>query len=186
MGALDERERFEAIFATYWKPVLGFAARRCTTPADASDVAADVFLTAWRQIGRIPAGEDARLWLYGVARRQLANHRRGEIRRDRLGRTLLDAWTEASDADPIELFAARAASSDALRVALGTLRRVDVDLLTLTAWEGLTSAQAASVVGISPDAARTRLSRARRRLRNILRRSRPDTVLAALTMEEPC
>jgi RNA polymerase sigma-70 factor (ECF subfamily) len=183
MEAMDERERFAAMFAAYWKPVLGFAARRCSTPADASDVAAEVFLVAWRRHAEIPAGDEARMWLYGVARRALANHRRGEMRRDRLGQALLDAWTDASDADPADLFAARDAVVT-VRHALATLRPIDADLLTLTAWEGLTTAQAAGVVGIRADAARTRIFRARRTLRRRLAQiPGPDTALTALTME---
>lgn len=183
MEAMDERKRFAAIFAEYWKPILGFAARRCTTAEDASDVAAETFLVAWRRIGEIPAGDEARLWLYGAARLVLANHRRGEMRRDRLGQALLDAWTENSEPDPADLIAARERAAS-VRFALGTLRAGDADLLTLTAWEGLTSAQAAGVVGISPEAARTRISRARRKLRRLLGQSSgPDTALTALTME---
>jgi RNA polymerase sigma-70 factor (ECF subfamily) len=183
MEAMDDRERFAAMFAEYWKPILGFAARRCSTPEDASDITAEVFLIAWRRIAEIPAGDEARMWLYGVARRALANHRRGEIRRDRLGQALLDAWTEASEADPADLFAAREAAAT-MRYALGTLRTIDADLLTLTAWESLTSAQAAGVVGISADAARTRIFRARRKLRRLLGQfTGPETALTALTME---
>ena len=46
------------------------------------------FLTAWRRIADVPAGEEARLWLYGVARHALANQRRGARRRTRLGEAL--------------------------------------------------------------------------------------------------
>lgn len=187
MDVMDGRERFAVLFAAHWKPILGFAARRCRTPADASDVAADVFLVAWRRIGEIPSGDAALLWLYGVARGAVANHRRGEARRDRLGQALLDAWVEASVADPADLFAVREDAA-AVRAALGTLRAIDADLLTLTAWEGLTSVQAAEVVGISPDAARTRISRARRTLRGRLgERLRAEPVsrtpLTSLTVE---
>lgn len=183
MESMNQRERFADLFAANWKPILGFAARRCATPADASDVAAEVFLVAWRRIGEIPAGDEARLWLYGVARLQITNQRRGAQRRERLGQALLDAWTEASERDPAELFTLRE-SAAAIRAALDTLRGPDSDLLTLTAWEGLTIAQAAEVVGIRPDAARARISRARRRLRHLLGQSaEPGTTMTALTME---
>lgn len=166
-GAEHHRARFEALFASQWKPILGFAARRCETPSDAADVAAETFTVAWRRIADVPAGDEARLWLYGVARQVLANHRRGERRKDRLGAALQEAWTEVSAADPAHLFAI---GEDARRVrsALHLLPQLDADLLTMTAWEGLSSAQAGAVLRMSAVATRARLSRARRRLRHIL------------------
>jgi DNA-directed RNA polymerase specialized sigma24 family protein len=47
-------------------------------------VIAETFLTAWRRLDDVPAGDEARLWLYGVARRMLANQRRGARRRSSL------------------------------------------------------------------------------------------------------
>lgn len=183
MEAMDERDRFAALFAEHWKPILGFAARRCRTIADAGDVAAEVFLVAWRRMVELPPGDGARLWLYAVARNAVANHRRGEIRRERLGRALLDACVEEWSVDPADLIAIREDAA-MVRAALGTLRAIDADLLTLTAWEGLTSAQAARVVGISAEAARTRIFRARRKLRQHLGQlSGQDTFPNSLTME---
>lgn len=93
------------------------------------------------------------------------------------------AWTEASDLDPAELFALRE-SAAVVRTALSELRAQEADLLTLTAWEGLTIAQAAEVVGIRPDAARARISRARRKLRHLLGQSTgPGTSVTAPSME---
>src|ERR1044072_5878697 len=61
--------------------ILGYAMRRCSSPEDAADVVAETYVVAWRRIAELPRGEAGRLWLYGVARRVLANHRRGERRR---------------------------------------------------------------------------------------------------------
>src|SRR5690349_25142851 len=55
--------------------------RRCSSPEDAADVVAETYVIAWRRMDELPHGEAGRLWLYGVARRVLANHRRGERRR---------------------------------------------------------------------------------------------------------
>ena len=72
---------------------------------------ADVFLVAWRRLDEAPVGDDARLWLYGVARRVLANHRRGERRRiqlaDRLRSDLAGRPTaDSADGEVSELAAA--------------------------------------------------------------------------------
>lgn len=47
------------------------------TPKDAADAVAETFLVAWRRLPEVPSGEEARPWLYGVARRTLANQRLG-------------------------------------------------------------------------------------------------------------
>jgi DNA-directed RNA polymerase specialized sigma24 family protein len=58
-----------------------------------------------------------------------------------------------------------------VRRALGRLPAGDRELLQLTVWEGLRPRQIAAVLGVSPVAARSRLSRARARLREELARS---------------
>jgi DNA-directed RNA polymerase specialized sigma24 family protein len=81
MGA-DPHGRFVEIYEHAYRPVLGYVLRRCRDPDDAADVVAETFTTAWRRIEEVPQGDEATLWLYGVARRTLANHRRGERRLD--------------------------------------------------------------------------------------------------------
>ncbi len=76
---MDEDD-FAAVYAATCKPLLGYALRRCDSPEDAADVVAETFTIAWRRAADMPAGDEARLWLYGVARRVLANHRRGVVR----------------------------------------------------------------------------------------------------------
>jgi RNA polymerase sigma-70 factor (ECF subfamily) len=76
---LDEDE-FATIYSENYQPLLGYALRRCRSPDDAADVVAETFTVAWRRSDDVPAGEETRLWLYGVARRVLANHHRGERR----------------------------------------------------------------------------------------------------------
>lgn len=157
---MTSEERFRHVYAANFEAVLAYATRRVEQPADAADVVAETFLTAWRRHREIPPGDEARLWLYGVARRVLANHRRGDARRERLRQRLLSFAESAPPADlPSRL---------AVRQALAMLPEPDRELLMLTAWEGLEPREVAAVLGISGAAVRTRLSRARTRLRNIL------------------
>ena len=156
-------ESFQRLYASYVDPVLGYALRRVATPADAADVVAETFLVAWRRRADVPAGEAARLWLYGVARRILANQRRGDLRRSALG-SRLRAELPAAVPDPAGPVAVR---TDAVR-ALAQLGEADREVVELTAWEGLDSREVAEVLGITPVAARARLSRARHRLRGLL------------------
>jgi RNA polymerase sigma-70 factor (ECF subfamily) len=156
--AAARQVRFEAVYAANHAPILGYALRRTTRPEDAADVLAETFLTAWRRLDELPDGDGARLWLYGVARRVLANYYRGERRRSALADRLRDEVTYAYR--PPELTGESAHLADALR----RLSEQDRELLTLAAWEGLDYGQIAVVLGCSRNAVRIRLHRARGRL----------------------
>jgi DNA-directed RNA polymerase specialized sigma24 family protein len=90
----DRRSRFEAVSRQTYEQILGYALRRCDSPEDAADVVAETFAVAWRRADALPPGGEARLWLYGVARNVLANHRRG-VARHRLRSVELD--TDVAD-----------------------------------------------------------------------------------------
>ncbi|WP_239067960.1 RNA polymerase sigma factor [Actinomadura bangladeshensis] len=160
-ASMDDREaRFEAIYAAAYEPILGYVLRRCASPDDAADVVAETFTIAWRRLEEIPPGGRARLWLYGVARRVLANHRRGE-ERHRRRTTRLREEIAAIETDPVE--------ASAIAAAFRRLSDDDRELLGLVAWEGLDHAAIAAVLGCSVGAARVRLHRARKRLDRALR-----------------
>src|SRR5262245_34550824 len=148
----DRRARFEDVFRDHARDLLAYALRRTGDPADAADVVAETFTTAWRRIDRIPAGPDARLWLFGTARRTLANHRRGRLRRDALAERLREH---------LAVLGPPAAPEDdlgaAVRDALAALRPDDREVLALVCWEGLEPSEAAVVLGIPAGTARTRL-----------------------------
>ncbi|GAA4577156.1 RNA polymerase sigma factor [Planotetraspora kaengkrachanensis] len=159
----EKRRRFEAMYAANHDPVLGYVLRRTADAHDAADVLAETFLTAWRRLDDVPPDDQTRPWLYGVARRVLANHRRGERRRlalgDRLRADLADrpAGEVPADLRPI-------------MEALDGLPERDRELLTLVGWEDLDAGQIATVLGCSRNAVRVRLHRARRRFTRELER----------------
>jgi RNA polymerase sigma-70 factor (ECF subfamily) len=154
------------LYARHGRAVLAFALRRTSDPEDAADAVAETFLVAWRRLAVVPPEPDARLWLFAVARRTLANQRRGRSRRTALAERL--ALDVAAAFEP----RARDGEGEALMAALARLDVEDRELLLLIGWEELTPAQAARVLGITPVAARARLHRARRRLRAELVRER--------------
>lgn len=177
MGRTDatttERRRFELLFDRHRRSVLGYALRRVDEPADAADALAETFLVAWRRLGDVPDGDDARPWLLAVARRVLANQRRGERRRgglaQRLGQELTAQLPAAGGSggvggDPAAV-ADDGGGAARVRGALARLTEEDRELLQLAAWEELAPAQIAVVLGVRPVTARSRLHRARRRLR---------------------
>ena len=160
---MSSDDDFRHLYAGTFESLLAYALRRVEQPADAADVVAETFLVAWRRSGEIPPGGEARLWLYGVARRVLANHHRGGRRRQRLGERLRHRLA-AGVADPGDEVPQRLA----VRAALARLGDLDREVLTLSAWEGLEPREIATVLEVSPAIVRTRLSRARQRLRELL------------------
>jgi RNA polymerase sigma factor (sigma-70 family) len=155
-------DEFRALYDAHFDGILGFALRRAATPEDAADVVSETFLVAWRRFEEIPA-DGPRLWLFGTARHVLANRRRSAVRRDRLGSRLRHDLAAAvpDHADRV------ATTTDVLR-ALRALNAADREVLQLALWEGLEPREIAAVLGIGEGAARTRLSRARGRLRTRL------------------
>jgi RNA polymerase sigma factor (sigma-70 family) len=156
---LDQRRRrFEELYAENQGRVFGYVLRRTDHADDAADLIAETFLTAWRRLDDIPAGDEARLWLYGVARRVLANRRRGDRRRYELAARLRIELASAHG--PLEYTGELAEVAAAFR----RLADGDREVLALEGWEGLDPAGIAAVLGCSRNAARIRLHRARRRL----------------------
>jgi RNA polymerase sigma-70 factor (ECF subfamily) len=158
MTAGGERQRrFEAVYREHHGPILGYVLRRTDNPDDAADVLGEIFLTAWRRLDDLPEQIEGRLWLYGVARRVLANHHRGQRRRtaltERLHADLADSYRQP------EFTGERGQIAAAFR----RLPAAERELLSLAAWEGLDNGQIATVLGCSRNAVRIRMFRARRR-----------------------
>jgi RNA polymerase sigma-70 factor (ECF subfamily) len=151
-GAAPE-DRFRALFARHYPAVYRYAGRRLGRD-EAADAAAETFTVAWRKITHLPPEPETLPWLYGVARRVVANAERGRRRRERL---VQRAAAEAAEAQP-------GADPAGLLAALAGLRRGDREVLRLAAWEGLDPQEMGLVLGCSPNAAAIRLHRARRRL----------------------
>jgi RNA polymerase sigma factor (sigma-70 family) len=161
-------ELFEQVYRSAGTAVLGFALRRCESRDDALDVVAETFAVAWRRRADLPGDpEEVRPWLFGIARLCLANAARSSSRAGRLGRRLAESFEPGAVPDPATVHE-RWADIGMVRSALDQLAAADRELLTLVAWEGLTPAQAAGVLGVTSGAARVRLHRARSRLRDAL------------------
>ena len=163
----DDEAAFEAIYRRYVRRVTAYAARRCATPDDVADVVAQTFVRLLHRAATFdPERGPVVSFVYALAASEVADHHRGTARRQRLagrvaGRALLTdddiaRLDEALDADR---------SAAALGPALATLAPSEDAVLRLVA-EGLSPAEAARSLAITPDAARARLARARRRVRD--------------------
>ena len=153
--------RFDRLFSENQRAVLGYAMRRTESAADAEDVAAETFTICWRKLEVVPV-DDPLPWLYAVARRVLANQRRGRGRRERL----LSVLRTADVATPLQV--GDDLDAPAFR-ALASLSPADQELLRLVAWEELGHGEIARVLGITPNAVAIRLHRARARFAQALK-----------------
>jgi RNA polymerase sigma-70 factor (ECF subfamily) len=154
------RDRFRALVADIVDPVRRYLWRR-TDAATADDVFAETLVVLWRRFGEQP--DDVVPWAIGVARKQLANARRGAARRDRLVARIA---TVDRPLDPRVAHVAEPEGDEAqqaVRRVLARLRPADAEVLRLWAWDELEPRQLADVLGISANAAAVRLHRARQR-----------------------
>lgn len=157
----------EATFRTladrHLSDVWRFARRRCVSADDADDVTSETFAAAWRRRDELPEGDAARLWLFGTARRVIANQRRSSSRLGRLREKVGSAAVVAPKVpDPAEVATDRVDGE--LRTALATLGDADRELLLMRAWDGLAVGEIASVLDITPNAVSVRLTKARTKL----------------------
>jgi RNA polymerase sigma-70 factor (ECF subfamily) len=166
VAVTDARQQlFEQIAAEVVEPVRRYALRR-TDPDTADDVLADTLLVVWRRLDEVPP--DGRLpWCYAVAARSLANINRSARRQRNLAQRIVRLDPPSDTFDAAEL-----PDPDVHR-ALATLRADDRELLRLWAWEDLSPGDIAIVVGLSANAVRIRLHRARRRFAAALRPEMP-------------
>ena len=161
---------FELFYRRHVDRVIRFAARRASEPADVADVTAATFVAAVGAAATYdPARGEPGAWLLGVAARLMANEQRRRLReaaalRRLKGRALLDD----DDIERLEAQIDASARAQAARDVLWRLPPRSREALLLVGTDGLSSAEAAAVLGVSTLAFRMRLSRARRRLARLL------------------
>lgn len=165
-----DADALEAFYRAHLRDVQLFIARRVGTPEEAADLTADVFVAAIDASGAYRGDGAAPLaWLYGIARRVVADHFRTRERAGRAtkriqGRALLDD-------DAIDRIAGRIDDQRAARslfLALQELPSSQRAVVELVVVDGLTLTEAATALAISPGSARVRYHRARRHLASVL------------------
>jgi RNA polymerase sigma factor (sigma-70 family) len=169
-GYAQRERRFRQLYEEHYLHIQAYAVRRLDVQADVADVVAEVFTTAWRRLDDVPPPPAARLWLYGVARRVLAGHRRGKDRFRRLIARIEASHVAArqpAPGDPGDLDGPDGPDGPLIRV-LRQVPPAEREALMLVAWEQLSYAEAAQVLGCSPNAIGLRVHRARARMREAL------------------
>jgi len=154
---VDREARFRRMCDAHTAAVLAYALRR-TSREDAADVVAETFLVAWRRLDDVDE-RTALPWLYAVARRVLLSQQRAARRQQAIAQRVAAVLPEALETP---------SGSPRVLDALAALSETEREVLMLAAWEELSSAEAARVLGCTATAYRIRLHRARRRLRERL------------------
>ena len=152
---------FRGLYDRHHREVLAYFLRR-TDQDSAMECTEDVFLVAWRRFGDVPSGDGELKWLYGVARRVLANRRRSVMRRSRLTRRLLVLGAESPEEPEAQLI--QKVEEQEVIDALAQLSSTDQEIVRLAYWEELPHVDIGRIVGCSAGAVATRLHRAVRRI----------------------
>jgi RNA polymerase sigma-70 factor (ECF subfamily) len=156
---------YEDLYRSHAQGIYAYCLRRTTTD-EARDATADVFVVAWRRFDKVPSGDDALPWLYGVARNILADKQRSARRRSKLFAKSV-ANFEATVPGP-EAQIVRNSEHEAVVSALGKLPEKDREVLLLVEWEGLSRETVAEMMFVSRSAIDKRIARAHKRLAAVL------------------
>lgn len=179
-GSFRDPERFAALFDRYAVELHRYVARRLD-PATADDLVSEAFLIAFRDRARFATWRtSARPWMYGIVTRLIDSHRRVEARKYRaLARNGVGP-NEDSHEERVTSRLAAEKETRQLGVALRRLAPRDRHVLFLHVWQELRYEDVAEALGVPVGTVRSRLNRARRKLRAEL--DKPEVIVAR---EEP-
>ncbi len=172
---IEPEQRFRSLYLDHYRQVYIYFRRR-TDIECARDGTADTFLVAWRRLDDVPEGDRTLPWLYGTARRVLANQWRSRRRSDRL-QEKLTGLGNSPEPGP-EAAVVPEPHIQAVLDAMGRLSKADREIIRLAEWESLSHKEIADVLGCSAHAVDQRMHRARQRLAKYLGLDNPRPVAA--------
>lgn len=162
-----EPDAFGILFERHAKTVYNYLFRRTADWALAEDLTSTVFLEAWRRRGDVQLQRDLALpWLLGVATNVLRNRRRSQWRHRAALQRIPRERHEDFAADANDRLDDERRMRFVLRSLSGLPRR-EQEVLTLCGWAELSYEEAAAALGVPVGTIRSRLSRARARMREL-------------------
>jgi RNA polymerase sigma-70 factor, ECF subfamily len=167
-------DAFAALFSRYKQPLFGFFRRRVSDPTQAEELTQETFLAVLRSASRYEQRALFRTYLYAIGFKILRAHRRKVA----LRATFLGAeadWPAVQNPLDAEVW---------LRQAVGKLELLDREILLLREFEQLSYAEIAELLRLPLNTVRSRLFRARERLRDLLAAPAPNSSPAALAEPE--
>jgi RNA polymerase sigma factor (sigma-70 family) len=166
-ASVEDPSAFGVLFERHARAIYNYCFRRTADWAAAEDLTSVVFLEAWRRREAVLLESESALpWLYGVATNVLHNRRRSQRRH----RAALDRFPRERCADFTEDAHSRLDDERRMRNtlrAVAKLPRRERDVLALCGWAGLSYEEAALALDLPVGTVRSRLSRARARLREL-------------------
>ncbi|HEV2812273.1 MAG TPA: RNA polymerase sigma factor [Solirubrobacteraceae bacterium] len=162
MTSRADTDHFAALFDRHAAELLRYCFRRPANASAAEDLVSLVFLEAWRLRDRLDTDADPLPWLYGIATNLLRQRWRMRRRHAAALTRIAAVRPHGEGADEV---LAREHEMRVVLEAVAGLPRREQDVLALCVWTGLSYEEAARVLGVPVGTVRSRLSRARERLR---------------------
>lgn len=160
MNRMEKRRHLTATLHSTSEDILKYLLRRLSAD-DAADAFGDVMVAAWKRADSLPDdAEEARMWMFGIARNTLMHAKRGNTRRSRLADRLREE-TSLRIAPPAD-------EGIEVRNAIEQLEDDLSELVRLVHWEGFSLTQAATLLQLPASTVRSRYQRAKQELRDAL------------------
>lgn len=163
-----DHSAFGDLFARHANRIHNYCFRRTGSWTLAEDATSQTFMEAWRKRSSITVGDSLLPWLFVAANNVCRNAQRASRRNANL---LAKAPLPGVVGDPADQVAARIDDERQMQrvlLELRKLKRADQDIVAMCDWEGLSYDEAAVALGVPIGTVRSRLSRARARLRLLL------------------
>jgi RNA polymerase sigma-70 factor (ECF subfamily) len=162
-----DAEAFGLLFERHARTIYNYCFRRVGSWAVAEDLVSIVFLEAWRRVDKqLPPGKELP-WLFGIATNVIRNRRRAERRHAAALRRVPQPTPDPSFEDDSDR---RVDDEELIGRALSLVARLprrEQEVFALCAWSDLSYEDAAIALGLPVGTVRSRLSRARARLREL-------------------
>jgi len=159
---------FGELFVRHANRVHNYCFRRIGVWGLAEDATSQTFMETWRRRSTIDVGESLLPWLFTVANNVCRNADRGRRRHQNLVGKVPAPEVVADHADEVAARVDDERQMQRVLAALRTLKRADQDVVAMCDWEGLSYSEVAAALGVPVGTVRSRLSRARTRLKNLL------------------
>jgi RNA polymerase sigma factor, sigma-70 family len=159
-----QSDAYSSIVRHYQRPIYIYCCRLLGDDTEAEDAAQDIFVKAYRSIGRYEPTGSFSSWLYSIAYRHCLN-----ILRRRKLHYKIQSLLKRDDRTPgPETLVDERTFSPPLEDALRRLSALERSLLVLSVFEEKTYPEIAAIVGKNPEAVKKRIGRAKRKLRAML------------------
>lgn len=167
IGKQQDVAAHRTIFDRYYRRVFGMVRRRLSDDSLAEEVVADVFFEIWRGAETFRGDSQVSTWIFGIAHFKTLSavrHRSSKRMASVIPTKIETLHQFAEEGDPVDAIVSREALREALSAIEG-LPESQRDVLKLSVLEGWSYTEIAEHLGVSENTVKTRVSRARSRLK---------------------